>query len=251
MTHPRTPERDALLRKMWAEGATTPAIAEALELGRSAVYDYRAALGLPNRVNTASENTRWTPEVLARTKQLYFVEGRSAAETAKILGPGFTRASVVGISHRKGWPRTSGQVTKKSAASSNKAAGKFQPIGPVTLHKPEEMATARKERAAYGREAIKRAEASHVSSPNALPFLEARRGCKWPIGEGLTMMSCCNPIHRGVYCEGHSEVAFSANQPRPQDRGDRRAASLTRHDRVRVATPEPLAANDHLWDRAA
>jgi hypothetical protein len=104
----------------------------------------------------------------------------------------------------------------------------------------------RKERAAEGQKAIARASVSDVLSPNAVPFLDAQHGCKWPIGEGMAMMSCCNKIARGVYCEGHAAVAFSAFQPAERDRADRRTSSFTRHDRI--ATPRKQAATDGLWD---
>jgi hypothetical protein len=90
-------------------------------------------------------------------------------------------------------------------------------------------------------------EAIEIVTLNARPFLERRMlsQCAWPIGEGLSMQSCCNPIARGSYCEGHGQIAYSNAAPRRNYSTAKATASFTRHDRTRPseavdAEPEPL-----------
>lgn len=177
----------------------------------------------------------WSDHAVAQCKRLYIAEGRSASETARALGGGCTSNAVVGKAHRMGWLKVSRQAASKPARAPSVARSHVRPPSPGPQSRPAAVfgvlsqsaststAAVRAERAAEGRESIARVEITTVQSPGAKPFLEARGGCKWPIGEGLTMMSCCNPIDRGSYCEGHADIAYSG---RIADRKMRNGASI-------------------------
>lgn len=101
-----------------------------------------------------------------------------------------------------------------------------------------------------------------VESPNARPFLEAKGGCKWPLGQRGEVRLCCNPVERGAYCAGHAAVAYV---PHTQALGSRRswradspsgievrAVWFTRFDRIdhyeggrRKPSAKPAAT---IWD---
>lgn len=215
----------------------------------------------------------WSDHVIAQCKRLYIVEGRSASETARALGGGCTRNAVVGKAHRMGWLKESRQAAAKPAKAPAATRSHVRPPRPGPQNRPAVVfgllsqsassatARVREERAAEGREIIARAANTTVESPNARPFLEARAGCKWPIGEGLSMLSCCNPVERGSYCEAHADIAFNG---RPEDRrykGRNRnthsaielaAVRLTRFDRVdevtKTGTGTTRKKPDSIWD---
>lgn len=255
MTLALTPEWKARLTKLWNSDATVADIEKELGLGKTALLKYRRAMGLPDRKAprvTSAYAGGWSDDDIEIVKERW-LKGESAGEIAKAF-PNRSRNAIISVVHRNGWgrgrPAAPGVVRSRvrlpKPGPSSKPPGVFVLMSQATSAATEQQ---RQERAAEGRKAIARTDVVTVESPKALPFLEARSGCKWPIGEGLAMLSCCNPIHRGVYCEGHSAVAFSAVQPKERDRGDRAASSFTRYDRI--AAPRVQAANDGLWDVAA
>ena len=250
----RSPENAAVLTRMWNEGADLFEIGEAINMVSSSVYAYRITLGLPDREGREGRGTGWSAEQIADVQERY-ARGESAGEIAK-LHPGRTRNAIIGILFRTGKMRDPSRKvlhqTKVEAArrkSLSRPPVPFKGIQP-TGAEAERLA---EERAAKGRAALIRAGQITVESPNARPFLEAPRfdACKWPIGEGMTMMSCCNPVERGSYCSGHAAIAFNgfSRQITPGQRS-KIASALTRRDRV-VATPR--AANDDpgIWDAVA
>jgi hypothetical protein len=208
-------------------------------------------------VNNPTGQAVWTPEQLATVKDLW-LKGHSGTEISRKF-PGRSRNAVIGVVHRNGWHLlgraelpggSGGQPTRPLAQRANK------PPKPGPQNKPgavfgnlkgQALTETRADRAKAGKAAIARVEAKDIESPNATPFLEARKGCKWPIGEGAALAMCCNPISRGSYCEGHAQIAFSPVPLRRDYRDGNHAHSLTRHDRVR-ASPRPKSANDGLWD---
>ena len=202
----------------------------------------------------------WSPSDQEKVKTLWSL-GHSASQIANTF-PGRSRNAVIGIVHRNGWQflgRATLPGTARAVSAPKVSRSHVQPPKPGPQKKPgavfgvlsqassSSTAEIRAERAAEGQKAIARVKVSDVASPNALPFLDARRGCKWPIGEGMAMLSCCNPTTRGVYCEGHARIAFSPVPLRRDYQSGKAATALSRFDRVRAA-PRPKPANDDLWD---
>lgn len=209
---------------------------------------------------------RWTDDDIAVIKAAW-IQGKSANEISKMF-KGRTRNSVISVIHRNGIQHCGRAALPQQANRPPElriARTRTHPPKPGPQNKPAvihgrllmEQSTStstaeiRAERAAEGHRAIARASAADVASPNALPFLQAKVGCKWPIGEGMAMMSCCNPIVRGVYCEGHATVAFAAIQPQLRQgrpvQMKKFAAAMAKRDGVEPVLIIP-AANDGLWD---
>lgn len=213
-------------------------------------------------------NPGWTHERVERLKVLWSA-GKSASEIARELQGGVTRNGVIGKVHRLG---LSGRetpsalqtkvvrgvrapVVKKAPASGSIYAPASRPPKPTgaavlfsrpSASDPVEAEKLRAEHRAVGEAAIKATAAQTVASPDASPFLEARHGCKWPIGEGAAMLFCCNPVERGNYCAGHAQIAYTATPQRRNYTNGKAATLLTRHDGVEYRKPK--AANDGLWD---
>lgn len=212
------------------------------------------------------EHVRWAPNEDEIIRALW-PKGLSATEVAKKL-PGRSRNAVIGRAHRLGVAQ--GSKSKASPPDRLSRAPKVRPqprakpphpgqqgkpavILGVSFPpcSPEIADQKRAEAAKEGRAAAKRVEAQNIASPNATPFLEAKGGCKWPIGAGLSMLYCCNEVVGGegvgkVYCAGHRRLAIAAVQP-PAPMA-RNANSFTRHDRVMAQKPK--AANDDPFSSA-
>lgn len=242
---PSTAERDAAFRELWNAGLPTCKIMATLKISGNALGKARVRLGLPARPSSAS----WSEEDLAFAKAEW-LKGVSASQIARKM-VGRTRNAVISAIHRNGWDRSGASAPKAAtprvcrprlAKPPVPVSGGTQPFG------AEAEALAAK-RIAAGRAALIRAGKIEVESPNARPFLESRNGlCRWPIGTGLEMLSCCNEVARGSYCEGHAAIGYEApkkNVPIPT-----LTNSLTRFDRTDIPRPRP--ANDAgLWDAAA
>jgi len=87
-----------------------------------------------------------------------------------------------------------------------------------------------------------------IESPNARPWMEREFGqCAWPLGEAGAIMSCCNPVSRGSYCEGHAAAAFVSIQ-----RADwvQNATRFAWSDRVETPVRPKPARPASGWDDA-
>lgn len=202
----------------------------------------------------------WSAARIEQLKALW-QQGLSASECARQLGGSVSRNGVIGKVHRLGLsgrakattPRSVSKVpgiskprvpVRPAIAKASKAAVVFGYLPSASLAAQDDM---RAKHRAVGEAAISAAETREVASPDARPFMEAKRGCKWPLGTGLDMLVCCNPVARGSYCAGHARLAYSA-MPQRRDLTTEKAASyLSRNDgfeRVR----QPKAPRDGLWD---
>lgn len=119
------------------------------------------------------------------------------------------RARPGGNVNKDGTPRHSPRAPKvaRSHVRPPKPGPQNRPaviLGTTFKEGPESEAS----RAAFrhdGLTAVQRVEAgAGVASPDAKPFTLSH-GCKWPLAGNVV---CCNPISRGVYCEGHAQVAY-------------------------------------------
>lgn len=202
----------------------------------------------------------WSQARIEKLKTLW-QQGLSASECASQLGGGVSRNAIIGKAHRLG---LAGRAKATTPRPVTKMAGASQPriIGRSAAAKPSKAAVVlgylpsasldgqddmRAKHRAVGEAAIRATETREVASPDARPFMEAKRGCKWPLGTGLDMLVCCNPIARGSYCAGHARLAYSAIPQRRDLTTGKAASYLSRNDgfeRVR----QPKAPRDGLWD---
>lgn len=176
----------------------------------------------------------WT-EAEDRTLRRLWVEGKSAGEIAKALRTGRSRNAVIGRVHRLGMGRSSRAISESRRTSvvreprapkvarntanrppvpgpQNKPGAIF---GKITILNPEKADARRAMMRERGQDAIRRATATDVESPNAVPLLEHRTGCRWPLGERGAIRFCCNPVMEEgrPYCVGHWAVSISKDQP--------------------------------------
>lgn len=218
--------------------------------------------------------TGWTDERVATAKTRW-VEGRSATEIAKEIGGGLSRNAVIGKVHRLGLTRD--ERAKATAAASARtqrqprAPRPPRPVRPVGEPRPAHRAAAslngglksgtdfietpssKEQRARFRKQGLSIVQQVEqgcgVESPDARPFLQGR-DCKWPLAGGLV---CCNPIARGVYCEGHAAVAYLGDTGRTPSYA--LIAMVNKTERIdlepdhRVKSGAHVAANDASpWD---
>lgn len=208
----------------------------------------------------------WSTERLETAKRLYIVEGKSAAETARIMGRGLTRNAIIGVSNRQGWLKEQRLPASKPARApryikapkplpADRKPRERAPVAAADRSWQTPVSTPGIQRAqrSYGQSAVAFVESgAGVESPNARPFLEATRGCKWPIGQGATLSYCCNPLAGGdgvgrTYCAGHVAVAVDAKPSRNLRPGS--AVHLARFDRIEPARPVAANSNGSIWDQ--
>lgn len=157
--------------------------------------------------------TDWTETLLADCKRLYIDEGKSAAETARILGQGVTRNSVVGQAHRRGWMKA-----HRKAPSQPKPKPVRKPVlkpEPAVTEAPvseKELARLLKQQEAAVRET--EALALRSANDNSIPLVGRRFGqCAWPVEEPAKpeFQLCCGKAvmagARKPYCKGHMSLA--------------------------------------------
>ncbi len=78
-------------------------------------------------------NFPWTPENIERCHRLFIEEGRSASETASLLGSRCTRNGVVGKAYRMGWKKRQGDGLKETDLSVELLADLPSFQAPVTI----------------------------------------------------------------------------------------------------------------------
>lgn len=154
--------------------------------------------------------TTWTETLLADCKRLYIDEGRSASETARILGHGATRNAVVGQAHRRGWLKAHRMAP---AAPKTKDApiprSREMPAAPVA----EKEFPPLPERQAEGHEP--KVHTLQGSNYNSAPLIGRRFGqCAWPVGipaRPAEQLCCAKSVPDGTrmpYCRDHRSLAI-------------------------------------------
>lgn len=260
-----TEENDRAFSAMWNLGLSIETIQQRFKIGQASVDKHRWRLGLPLR----SKSFDWSEENVERVRTLW-LQGKSASEIAKIIGGGLTRNSVIGKCHRLGLTKAARPVSAPPLRTGKLRTRIFKAPRPLPVdHKPRAAKpplaaaerswqtpvftpTIQREQRAHGQTALQFVEGgAGVESPNARPFLEATRGCKWPIGPAGATLYCCNPLAGGAgigraYCPGHAAVAVDAKQPASSRVGS--AAHLARFDRMEPSRPVPANNNGSAWD---
>ncbi len=148
----------------------------------------------------------WTDERVMLLKKLW-VEGKTAAEIAKLIGGGVTRNAVIGKAHRM------------------KLSGRISPIQENT--RPETVSHRSNATPKVAKQVV-RVSPREIIAPVQIPAIEENycfgvgvslvelkeRMCRWPIGdpkeEGFKF--CGGPSAEGLpYCDHHCRVAYQAN----------------------------------------
>jgi GcrA cell cycle regulator len=244
--------RDAQLATLWTEGVRVADIAVRMSTTIGAIEDRRGILALPKRRNP----NEWTDAQSDLVAKLW-IEGKSAGEISRLV-PGKSKNAVIGRVHRLGLSKQGRAACAAPPPDVRKRL--FKVAKPARPAKPAPVAkivtggwanavsspALQQERAAEGHAAAARVSKTDVESPNARPFLEATKGCKWPLGERGAIMSCCNPVADGKrYCPGHYAVSIASQQPKPVR--PREASHLTRFDRVEKDRPRTIPDRS-VWD---
>jgi GcrA cell cycle regulator len=144
----------------------------------------------------------WTPERDRRAVRLYLVEGFTAAEVADALGPGFSRAAVIGKMRRLGClKREARAVIAEACAAKPKRkpprAGTSATTRLPPQHPPQPLPPLR--------------EIGATGSPAPLACLP-RGACRWPIddpGPGRMHLAlfCGGAAEAGAYCTAHRALS--------------------------------------------
>lgn len=150
----------------------------------------------------------WTDERVMLLKRLW-IEGKTAAEIAKLIGGGVTRNAVIGKAHRL---KLSGRISPiQENVRSETGVGRV-------------VATARKTQ----KSSVTKVSNREIIAPVHIPPVEENycygdgvslvelkdRMCRWPIGDPKEdgFKFCGGPAEEGVsYCSHHCRVAFQVN----------------------------------------
>jgi GcrA cell cycle regulator len=161
---------------------------------------------LPATASTARDSSGaerisvWTPARERRAVRLYLEEGFTAAEVADALGPGFSRAAVIGKVRRLGFLK---RQVRKAAIASPPSTRRPEPTRPAwrlpPQRPPQPLPPLR--------------EVGPTGAPATLAALPAA-ACRWPIddpgaGRMHLAMFCGGPAGAsGPYCAAHRAIAI-------------------------------------------
>jgi GcrA cell cycle regulator len=182
----------------------------------------------------------WTAEVVERVRRLYVDEGKSATQTAALMGGEFTKSAIVGKAHRMGWfvdparwPNSPGrqaeQELRRRVATGTDRIKRPRPAKPP---KPPKQIAASKPLPQMGQLA-----------PQVDPIafrLALRAQCSWPVGPAdeeptSEMLICAAPVDGDCpYCAAHLKLSRSGRKLKPLKLGMFGLAEVG-HERRRVA----------------
>jgi GcrA cell cycle regulator len=154
----------------------------------------------------------WTDERVVLLKRLW-VEGKTAAEIAKLIGGGVTRNAVIGKAHRL---KLSGRI---SPIQENARGGNGGETGASRV-----VSTPRKSQKTNIAKVSNREIIAPVHFPavqenycfgDGVSLVELKeRMCRWPIGDPKDdgFKFCGGPSEEGIpYCNHHARVAYQVN----------------------------------------
>jgi hypothetical protein len=167
----------------------------------------------------------WTEEIIERARRLYVEEGKSARETADILGPPFTRSAVIGKAHRMGWlidearskPHRMSQeeraLRQRVSARKRLARDGVAPKAPRVKPGPK---------LAPASGWPPRMDLGLAADVRRVRFIERKRcECIWPLGDyreagSAEMLVCAAPVvGEHSYCALHLGLSRSARRLKP------------------------------------
>ena len=161
-----------------------------------------SSLPQPDRAARHRDLSNWTPERERRAVRLYLVEGFTAADVADALGPGFSRAAVIGKMRRLGCLKREARAASTDSCTATpkrkplrvaaRASTRLPPQRP-----PQPLPPLR--------------EIGATGSPAPLSCLP-RGACRWPIddpGPGRMHLAlfCGGPAEAGAYCAAHRALS--------------------------------------------
>jgi len=186
----------------------------------------------------------WTDEHVALLRKLWIDDELSASRCAWLLGPEFTRNSVIGKVHRLGFPNrgkprpsragvpwseaAKARAAKRMAERQARASKKVNPTvarikaTPVEKFKPDPEALA-----------VGAWNALPDTTPIGLLDLTATT-CRWPIGDGSPFLFCgCEVAPGSSYCPTHKHIGTGKGTTGEQNavKAAQSAAKSERHIR--------------------
>ena len=241
MTCQWTPEKEQEFAKLWRAGESVDRMEDHFQIGHKTLTKTRVRLGLMPR-----EPVFWTPKREAQAKRLYIDEGRSAAETARIVGA-TSRNAIIGVATRRGWMKVARCAPSKPARAPSVARVVTSPPKPGPQNRPdaifgavsvENAAETERKRASFKAEGDAVAAAMECpANDDAIPLIDRRTfQCSFPVGtpdRPANQMCCGQPVPtdagRAVptYCTAHARFCLSKHQPVrkvPSEPSQRRAA---------------------------
>jgi len=155
----------------------------------------------------------WTDERVVLLKRLW-VEGKTAAEIAKLIGGGVTRNAVIGKAHRL---KLSGRISpiQENAMGGRSGGAGTETGGTRTVsapRKPQKTTIAK----VSNREIIAPVQMPAVQENycfgDGVSLVDLKeRMCRWPIGDPKDdgFKFCGGPSQEGIpYCNHHARVAY-------------------------------------------
>jgi len=184
----------------------------------------------PRKPTLEEEMAAWSDEQIAMAYDLYIVQGMSAAQVAAKMPHRPSRSAVIGIAHRKGWPKRGAAAAVVSARIGQRngtpKTGRPRPIASAKapIPKPENP----KIEIAPGQEPTATPwsggwpDMDHEIPQNARRVVMADLGaqeCRWPLGDALepgsvTTLFCAAPTDEGKsFCACHGARIRNKYQP--------------------------------------
>jgi len=154
----------------------------------------------------------WTDERVVLLKRLW-VEGKTAAEIAKLIGGGVTRNAVIGKAHRL---KLSGRI---SPIQENARGGNGVETGTARVVSSPRKSQKTNIAKVSNREIIAPVHFPAVQENycfgDGVSLVELKeRMCRWPIGDPKDdgFKFCGGPSEEGIpYCNHHARVAYQVN----------------------------------------
>lgn len=202
-------ERVELLKQLWPDKSMTGEMIAA-RIGapsRAAVLAKAARLGLEQRgtpLGCRVAKTRWTDEIEARLKELWFLDV-TRVEIAALLGSGHTVKAIENKASKLGLPR---RTTFRSRHGLYAGRAKARRKNPAAPRKPRLGAV--RPQGWAGPEEAPRVPSVPAPSPLLMTLLElGPRDCRYAVGDvGKPDFGFCGhgTAHGSAYCQYHYEL---------------------------------------------
>jgi GcrA cell cycle regulator len=239
------PERIEQMLALKDQGLSDYEVARKMGCSRTAVANKLSRMRNPRA--TVRKSGLWDEHRVALLTKLW-VNGKSAAEVAAALNAGMdhsrfvSRNAVIGKVHRLGLSRP------ERVRTSNEGKASVSRIAATNRAKAAIVSRMNAEPAKPRPPKVEAVPLAAIESPNARPWMEREFGqCAWPLGEAGAIMSCCNPVSRGSWCEGHAAVGRDGQGARQVIY---KASTYTRHERVDLSTLGRRDRPASAWDDA-
>lgn len=150
----------------------------------------------------------WTDERVVLLKRLW-VEGKTAAEIAKLIGGGVTRNAVIGKAHRL---KLSGRISPIQENARVETTGTRVVVAP---RKPQKATIAKVANREIIAPVLMPVVQENYCFGDGVSLVELKeRMCRWPIGDPQDdgFKFCGGPSEEGIpYCNHHARVAYQVN----------------------------------------